>query len=97
MRVLRLEQSIERAVFKHAKKLGILYTKLTLYGSRGMPDAVFWLPSRPIFMEFKRPGETPDAHQAYIIWCLRALNYEVYIVDDAEKGKGILSGAKNQA
>ena len=91
MRILKLEGSVEKAVFRHAKRLGILYVKLNVQGRRGMPDAVFWLPRRPIFMEFKRPNDTPDPHQEYVIGCLRRLGYEVYLVDDAETGKGILN------
>lgn len=93
-----LERTIEAAVVKEAKRLGIAQTKMNLIGRRGWPDRCFWLVGgRPLFIEFKRRGELATPLQAFIHEQLRAAGYRVEIVDNTEDGKALLTEAHTRA
>ena len=70
---------------KWADLRGILHTTLTLRGRRGWPDEVYWLPKRPLLIEFKAEGEEPRKLQAYIHEQLRGLRYDVEVHTKAEE------------
>lgn len=78
------EAKIERAVCAHAlNKLGVPNFK---WGVDGWPDRCFLLPNgRPLFIEYKAPGEEPEPRQAFRIKCLKTWGYEVYVHDNAKE------------
>lgn len=72
------ERVAERKVCQWADAHGILHNKLNLWGARGMPDRVFWLPGGcPLLMEFKRLDEDLRKLQQARMRRLLKLGYEV--------------------
>lgn len=96
----RSEASIQKSVVDYARKLKFIAIKLSTNGARGSagwPDYQFFPPPGgssvarpPFFIEFKAPGSEPTPLQWLKIKLLRSLGYEVFIVDDALIGKGII-------
>ena len=84
-----LESSIERKVCKWAEdERGIRNIKVKADGKRGYPDRLFFIPGgKPLFIEFKKPGEVAGPLQKYIHRILRKLGYEVKVCDSEEKAK----------
>jgi hypothetical protein len=79
-----LEKTIENAVTRKALELGVVSVKFTPAGQRGYPDRLFFIPGgRPLFIEFKRPGEKLDPLQQHRINLLKELGYEVETHDNA--------------
>jgi len=79
-----LETSVERRVARDAVTLyGVVSFKLTLRHNAGWPDRLFLVPGgRPLFIEFKRPGEPPNPLQWHRIATLNGLIYDVEVHDD---------------
>lgn len=76
----RRESKVERAVcHKALNDLGVPNVKVIHPGGEtGWPDRCFFLPGgKPLYIEFKWPGEEPDAKQVYIHKMLRELGYDV--------------------
>jgi hypothetical protein len=61
-----------------------LRTKLNLHGRRGWPDQCYWLPGRPLLIEYKAVGEAPRRLQAHIHTALREAGYEIQTHETAE-------------
>jgi prefoldin subunit 5 len=79
----RLESSIERRVIKLAAQIGVLNIKVK---QTGWPDRQFMIPGgKPLFIEFKRPGEVPRPLQLFIHDQLRKLGYQVEVHTDADE------------
>lgn len=82
-----LEKDIERPAVKLARKNGWIVYKIRQSDPRGFPDRVFLLRETPtrrrrtVFIEFKRPGESPSHHQELAIEILRGAGNEVYVVE----------------
>lgn len=91
-----LESYIERRVCDYAKRLGWLVRKLQWIGRHGAPDRLFIKAGRIVFIEFKAPRKKPTKNQEQEIARLRAEGCEVYVVDDIEEGKFILSSGHNR-
>ena len=74
------EAKIERSVCRDAKRL--LGVESFKWGVDGWPDRGFLTPGgKPLFIEFKAPGEPPSPRQAERLTCLRLWGYEVYVSD----------------
>lgn len=87
-----LEKKIEQRVLRWCKnsyllkgtrRLPIIVTKLNLMGRRSWPDRCFWLPERPLLIEFKRVGETLTPLQKATHKILKGLGYEVKACTDS--------------
>lgn len=62
---------------------GVPSLQLTLHTNAGWPDRVFFIPGgRPLLLEFKRPGETPEPLQMYRLGVLHKLGYDAAWVDN---------------
>jgi hypothetical protein len=63
-----LESRIEAlAVHRCLNELGVRSLKLNVTGDRGWPDRLFFIPGGvPLFIEFKQPGQVPEARQRLI-------------------------------
>lgn len=81
-----LETDIEqRACARALKELGVRSLKLNVVGQTGWPDRMFFVPGgRPLFIEFKRPGEEPGPKQQHIHALLRHIKYEVQVHDTVD-------------
>lgn len=73
------EASIEDKVVARAHaELGVYGLKLSLVGDTGWPDRQFFIPGgRPLFIEFKAPGEKPEPRQVYIRKFLTNHGYDI--------------------
>ena len=66
------ESQIEKKACDYAKSLGFLVFKFTSPGQRGVPDRCFISPAGAVlFLEFKTPGQKPDATQRAMMERLR--------------------------
>ena len=81
---MRLETAIEQRACLLAKKLlGLINLKIKQSGDDGYADRLFLLPEgRPVFMEFKRPGEKLRPLQKKRAATLGNLGYNVTCVDN---------------
>ena len=87
MREKQIEQKLVRAV----NARGGVCPKLTCPGMDGMPDRLVLVPHGRIgFVEVKAPGEKPRPLQLRRHEQLRALGFQVYVLDSAEKVGDIL-------
>ena len=87
MREKQIEQKLVRAV----NARGGVCPKLVCPGMDGMPDRIVLLPHGRIgFVEVKAPGRRPRALQLRRHEQLRALGFQVYVLDSAEKVGDIL-------
>ncbi len=90
------EGKIQDAVIKYANGLGIRTIRM-YFGpgiQTGWPDVLFLLPGgRPLFIEFKKPGEGPTPKQERKIQILRDNGYDVKLCDDRATGKAVIAEA----
>ena len=79
------EIAIEQAVMLKARQLGIVGLKLTSPGNTGLPDRMFLIPGgRPLYIEFKKPGEELEPKQVYWYNIFKLLNYHIEVHDSVE-------------
>ncbi len=82
MRILE-KKDVEQPVVDWAEAHGIPALKMNVDGQRGWPDRQFLiLGGRPLFMEFKVPGEKPDPIQGHRHETLSFLGYPIEVHDD---------------
>jgi len=95
---VKLEHAIEQQVVVLARLAGVESLKFQPIGSGGWPDRIFLIPGgRPLFIEFKRPGETPRPLQVARHDELRRLGYYVKVVDSIESGRQAIADALEAA
>ena len=92
------ESSVESKVVAYAERRGILHLKLSVKFRRGWPDHLFCIPGgKPVFIEFKRPGERPTKLQMFVMDKLEKVGYNVYWTSGAEEAIDYLKGAITEA
>lgn len=77
---------IEEKVVEFAEASGWLARKCVYAGRRGSPDRWFFKAGRLLLVEFKKPGERPDAQQAREHERLRNAGFPVHVIDNIEAG-----------
>ena len=78
-----VEKDVELALVKRVKEMGGLALKFTSPARRSVPDRLVLLPGgRVVFVECKAPGKRPTVLQAKEHERLRALGFEVVVVDN---------------
>ncbi len=82
------ESDIEANNATYAKALGILFRKLNF--GEGWPDRILLYRGHVIFIEYKRLGEKPTALQEYVHGTLRKQGFEVYVIDDKQRGRDLI-------
>lgn len=76
------ERDIERYLDAQVRRVGGTTRKVRFIGRRGAPDRVVMLPGgRLVWVELKRPGEKPEAHQLREHARLAALGQVVAVID----------------
>lgn len=76
------ERDIEAYLRDEIQKVGGRAYKFVSPGNNGVPDRMILLPGgRIVFVETKAPGKTPTALQTAQITKIRALGFQVYIID----------------
>jgi len=90
-----VESKIERkACSLILERYGIQSAKFTSPGMNGFPDRIYFVPGgKPVFIEFKEPGELPRPLQAFRIQWLRSIGYLVYWTDSVEGACEIIEDA----
>ena len=84
------EKYMEQKLVQEVKKRGGLCEKWNS-GSSGWPDRIILLPDGKIgFVEVKAPGEKTRKLQVHRHDQLRALGYEVFVLDDLGQIGGII-------
>lgn len=84
------EKQIERYLVKESEALGYWCLKFPPLFFRGFPDRMILIPStrgkpaRVVFVELKRLGLKPTLVQTRIHDRLRALGFDVYVLDSKE-------------
>lgn len=85
------EKLIEEYFVREVKKAGGLALKVNSSSMRGLPDRMVLLPNGILFFaEMKATGKTARALQNFVHNKLKALGFEVYVVDSNEKVKEVL-------
>jgi len=78
-----MEKHIETKCRKIAKARGHVFWKLVVQRYPGVPDrAMLSHGGRVVFIEFKAPGRKPTPLQAAWHAKLRALGFEVHVIDN---------------
>lgn len=81
-----MEKHIENRCRLIAKAKGHLFWKLTVPGYPGVPDRLLLsTDGRAVFIEFKAPGKKPTPLQVAWHTKLRALGFEVYVIDNVSE------------
>ena len=85
-----LEKDIEAVLVRRIQALGGRAYKFTSPNKRSVPDRLCLLPGgRLLFVECKRPGAKPTKLQAAEHERMRALGFEVVVVDSKEAALAI--------
>lgn len=76
------EHQIEKFFVQECKARGWLCWKFVSPGLRGVPDRIVFMPSgKCVFVEVKAPGEKPTPQQLRRHEELRALGFQVWVLD----------------
>ncbi len=80
-----LEAPIEKKFATFMKDYGVVTLKLELRYDAGWPDRLVLIEGgRPLFIEFKRPGDSPGPLQLERHLVLRRLGYDIEVHDTFE-------------
>ena len=80
----RIENDIENYMKRECEKNDILFYKFTSPSRRGVPDRILIGNGQVIFVELKKPGETPRKLQVKIIQRMRDHGADVRVIDTIE-------------
>jgi hypothetical protein len=81
-----LESVIEKRLKKHIEKIGGLALKMDAMSWAGAPDRIVLMPGgQVIFVELKAPGKKPRPIQIKRHDQLRAIGFDVIIIDSLEE------------
>ena len=85
------EKTVERELVKRVKEEGGIAYKFTSPNRRSVPDRLCLLPGGKIlFVECKAPGKKPTKLQAREHERLRAMGFEVVVVDDKKDANALI-------
>jgi len=92
----KAEKKVQNGAIKHAYSLGIKVIRL-YFGpgiTTGWPDVLFLIPGgRPLFIEFKAPGEVPTKKQYKKMKDLKEAGYWVSWSDDIKEASALIDEA----
>ncbi|MDT8715458.1 VRR-NUC domain-containing protein [Clostridium sp. 19966] len=92
------ENVIEAYLRDRVKSSGGKAYKFVSPGNTGVPDRLVLFPSgRIIFVELKSPGKKPTAIQLLQHKKIRALGFEVLVVDSKEQVDELIKGVVSNA
>lgn len=81
-----LESSVEASIVRYAKRHGIYTRKFTSPSQRGVPDRIFALNGKVLFLEIKRKGAKPTKLQEYELKQLQDAGIAASWVDSVSGG-----------
>ena len=86
-----LEKQIEKKLVDAIRQLGGMCPKFVSPGMDGMPDRLILMPGGHMaFAELKAPGKKPRPLQLHRHEQLRALGFQVFVVDALEQIEEVL-------
>ena len=85
-----LESDIQSDIIDFAHIRGWFCEKIESRSGRGIMDLICIRAGRHVWIEVKRPGETPRPQQVKRSREMRSHGAEVYAVDSLEQARGIL-------
>ena len=92
------EKSIEAYLVRTVREHGGLCLKFSSHTETGYPDRLLLMPGgRTAWVEVKSRGKKPRRIQEIRMGGLRALGFEVYVVDSREKVEEIMRDMKMEA
>lgn len=85
------EKAIEQYFVSQVKRAGGIALKVNSTSMRGLPDRMVLLPNGVLFFaEMKATGKTARELQNFVHKKLKALGFDVYVIDSIEMGKEVL-------
>ena len=91
MNKIESEKLIEKNLCKEVKKIGGMAIKLLCNQFSGLPDRMCLFPNGiVVFVEVKTTGQKPRRLQTIVHEKIRALGFDVYIVDSNDKVDDII-------
>lgn len=75
------ESDIEKYAVRRVERVGGQIRKVKWVGRNGAPDRRIMLPWRCCWVEFKAPGEKPEAHQVREHKRMRDMGEDVTVID----------------
>ena len=92
-----LERDIEKHLVQQVAKLGGKAYKWSSPANRAVPDRICCLPNKLIkLVECKATGQKLTPLQGKIIYFLRSLGHEVFVVDSKEKVNILIENWKEE-
>ncbi len=89
------ESEIEKSVCSYARQLGWLEYKWSSPGNNGVPDRMFFRNGFIFFIEFKATGKDARKLQKAIHRLIRKAGFQVYVINDIEKGEKLFDSFEN--
>ena len=91
------EKEIEQKLVKEVRRAGGMCPKFVSPGSNGMPDRIVMMPGgHLVFVEVKAPGQKPRPLQLVRHDQLRALGFQVIVLDDPKQIHSIVEEVKTR-
>lgn len=91
------EKQIEATVVEYAESKGWVALKMDGFNKRGIPDRLFVRKdTQTIWIEFKAPGEKPNALQLYWLDMLTTMGFTTHCVDNIPQGLAIFDAATSE-
>jgi hypothetical protein len=91
-----LEKDIEGKASDYSETIGYIPLKVRVTGQRGWPDHVFVnRHGHHVWIEFKKPGETPTKLQYHRLDQLRKQGAEAHWADNYARAKSLLTMSQN--
>lgn len=78
------ESKIQQAGRIRLESHGWLVNKIITCSKPGWPDQEAYKDGKTIFIEYKKPGETPDPLQEVRAMTLRMMGFKVFVIDKIE-------------
>lgn len=87
-----IEKEVQEKVCVYARSQGWLafkWASVSFYGSKGVPDFLFFKDGKLLIVEFKASGKKPTRIQENVHAALKEHGFVVHVISSLEEGKVI--------
>jgi hypothetical protein len=91
------ESQVERHLHSRIGLIGGMCLKFTSPGTAGVPDRIIIHEGRTMFVELKRPGETPRPLQVTVFRQMKRLGAFIYVLSSKEQVDQFVNELKTYA